>query len=175
MFEDSFINQFGLWELEHTYIYGKKVLPALEEEYKELEQSLYDDAPMVSVVHDTQLGRVYFGSGVSVEDFVIEMIERKESFLNLIEKLKKKVGLLDWAMDSLTPRERDVIRVHYFNRTNDLGLSPEFFEEVLTDAQTKLCSMMGEKRREQRVDIEAERKVQMKKNLDEWKRGREVS
>jgi hypothetical protein len=40
--------------------------------------------------------------------------------------------------DVLTPREQDVIRVMHFGRTNDLGLSPEYFLEVLNEARSKL-------------------------------------
>lgn len=60
-------------------------------------------------------------------------------------KLKKSliVNMLGEAvylmgMQTLTYRERDVVQVHYFNRENKLGLSPEYFNEVLTEAENKL-------------------------------------
>jgi hypothetical protein len=40
--------------------------------------------------------------------------------------------------DMLTDREKDVIRVMHLGMKDTLGLSPEYFQEVLNDARTKL-------------------------------------
>jgi hypothetical protein len=42
------------------------------------------------------------------------------------------------SFDVLTPRELDVIRVMHYGRKNDLGLSPEYFQELLYSARKKL-------------------------------------
>jgi hypothetical protein len=39
--------------------------------------------------------------------------------------------------DILTDREQDVIRVMYFGMKDTLGLSPEYFQEVLNSARAK--------------------------------------
>jgi hypothetical protein len=49
--------------------------------------------------------------------------------------------------DTLTPREKDVIRVMYFGRKNDLGLSPDYFQETLISARVKLAMDPDSKRR----------------------------
>lgn len=41
-------------------------------------------------------------------------------------------------MNSLTPRELDVIRVVHYGFKINLGLSPEYFQEVLISARKKL-------------------------------------
>jgi hypothetical protein len=40
--------------------------------------------------------------------------------------------------DILTDREQDVIRVMYLGMKDNLGLSPEYFQEVLHSAWNKL-------------------------------------
>lgn len=170
----TFINRFELHEL-NLYIFAKKNRNILEAEFKDLEESLYEDAPMVKVCYNQDEGRMYFGSGGSVEDFVIDMIERKEAFLKQLNRLREREELFDMAMDTLTPREKDVIRVHYFNRENNLGLSLEFFQEVLIEAQTKLCSFLGEERGNRQSAAQAEHKAQLIEQADEWKRSRKIS
>jgi hypothetical protein len=49
--------------------------------------------------------------------------------------------------DVLTPREQDVIRVMYFGCKNDLGLSPDYFQEVLQSARAKIGLDPDSKRR----------------------------
>lgn len=41
-------------------------------------------------------------------------------------------------IDVLTPREQDVIRVMYFGMKDNLGLSQDYFQEVLISARQKL-------------------------------------
>lgn len=47
-------------------------------------------------------------------------------------------SLNELKSERLTPRELDVIRVMYFGRKDDLGLSPEYFQETLNSARKKL-------------------------------------
>lgn len=171
---DSFSLRFELYELD-LYIFAKKNRRLAEDEFKDLEEAMYEDAPMVKVCYNHDEGRMYFGSGGSVEDFVIDMIERKEAFLKQLNRLREREELFDMAMDTLTPREKDVIRVHYFNRENNLGLSLDFFQEVLTDAQTKLCSFLGEEQFNRESAAQAEHKAQLIEQADEWKRSRKIS
>lgn len=48
----------------------------------------------------------------------------------------KKINVND--IQKLTPRELDVINIMYYGRKNNLGLSPEYFNEVLISARKKL-------------------------------------
>jgi hypothetical protein len=163
--EEACINQFGLHELLN-YVFAKKHRHTLQEEFYVLEENFYLDAPVVMTRNNGSI--LYAGSGMALEDFVIEMVEEKDLMLQRIERLRKQEELFNMAMDSLTPRERDVIQVHYFNRDNDLGLSLEFFQEVLVEAQEKLCSFIGEERAKQRVKVNRERiqqREQLKKDI----------
>lgn len=169
--EETFIDRFELYEL-HNYIFAKKHREQLEDEYRELEQDLYDDAPMVRVCVDYSLGKIYFGSGENLEDYVINMIERKEKFLKTIKRLQKQEELFDMAMNSLTPREKDVIQVHYFNRNNDLGLSFEFFQDILCEAQEKLCFFLGEEQAKKRMNEINKRQEQREQLKNDIKSGR---
>lgn len=171
--DEAFIHAFELPEL-NNYIFAKKNLPFLEEEYEELVQTLYDDISPTITCFDYDLGRCY-KKGFDPEDYAIWMIEKKDGVLKLLNKLRKQEELFDIAMDSLSPRQRDVVQVHYFNRNNDLGLSLDFFNEILVEAQNKLCSFIGGERQKERNTVEQERKQQLKSDLDEWKRGRVVS
>jgi hypothetical protein len=163
---DDFSNKFEMYELQ-DYIFAKKNRHLLEDEFEELEQALYDDISPSITFYDYELGRC-FKSGTSTENYALYMIEKKEGFLKLLDKIKKQEELFDVAMDSLTPRERDVIHVQYFNRDNNLGLSAAFFNEILASAQTKLCSFIGEERQNQREAAIMERKQQLINKAQQW-------
>lgn len=163
---DDFSNKFEMYELQ-DYIIAKKNRHLLEDEFEELEQALYDDIRPSITFYDYELGRC-FKSGTSTENYALYMIEKKEGFLKLLDKIRKQEALFDVAMDSLTPRERDCIHVQYFNRVNNLGLSPDFFNEILASAQTKLCSFIGEERQNQREAAIRERKQQLINKAQQW-------
>jgi hypothetical protein len=169
--EESFSNRFELYELKN-YIFAKKHRQALQDEFEEIEQALYDDAPMGVTRFNYELGKIYFGSGGSLEDFVINMIEKKDFYRRHLRRFQEQEELFDLAVEQLTPREKDVIQVHYFNRKNDLGLSLEYFTEILHEAENKLCSVIGNERMKQREAVEQERQKQLKIEVNEWKRGR---
>lgn len=174
MILEDFSNRFEMFELEN-YIFAKKKRPLFEEAYKELCEDYYQNSPMNGTQVNYDLGVIYAGSGGNLEDFVIDMIERKERFLKLLNKIRKQEELFDVAMDSLTAREKDVILVTYFKRKNNLGLSLDFFNEVLTEAQNKLCSYIGGERLKQREEAENQRKIQFQTNINKWKAWREIS
>lgn len=168
-------DQFGEYELK-KYICAKRKRRLIEEAYQELCEDFYQDSPLMGTQVDYELGVIYSGSGChSLEDFVIDMIEKKERFHKMMNKIRNQEELFDVAMSSLTPRERDVIRVHYFNRVNNLGLSVNFFNEVLTEAQNKLCSYIGGERIKQREEAEINYKLKLQTDVTKWKRSREVS
>lgn len=54
---------------------------------------------------------------------------------------------MEIIFEDLSPREKDVIRVMYFGKKNDLGLSEEYFLEVLNGARSKLESNKWNKKR----------------------------
>lgn len=51
------------------------------------------------------------------------------------------------VFDDLTPREIDVIRIMHFGFPNNLGLSEEYFNEILQEARKKLRLDTDAKRR----------------------------
>ncbi|MDP4086801.1 MAG: hypothetical protein Q8934_19735 [Bacillota bacterium] len=172
---DDFANRFELYELK-DYIIAKQKIDLLEAEYKAFEDSYYDDVPMTGTQYNYELGQVYCGSGCSsMEDWIIDMIEQKELRLKILNRMRKQEELFDLAMDALTPREKDVIQVVYFNRENNLGLSLEFFIEILLEALNKLCSFIGGERIKQRDEANKDRKIQLNKAVTKWAAQREVS
>lgn len=171
--DEEFIYRFEKHELLN-YIIAKRQRPLLEEEYRELEQQLYDDIGPSLTYYDYEIGRCY-KRGFNVENYAILIADTKAYHKKVLDKLKRQEELFDLAMSSLTPRERDVVTVVYFNKENDLGLSVDFFNEVLQEAQAKLCSFIGEERRKQLEEQNEEYNQQLKKQIDEWKRGRIVS
>jgi hypothetical protein len=163
---DDFSNRFELYEL-HDFINAKKTRHLLEDEFEEVEQALYDDISPVMTYYDYDLGRC-FKKGTSTEDHALWIIEQKDVFIKLIDKCRKREDILDEAMSTLTPRERDAISVIYFNRKNDLGLSKGFFNEILIEAQRKLCTVISEKQQQQREKAEEDRKQQLKMKAQQW-------
>lgn len=161
--EDYFINQFGVLELERFYIRAKKELPEIIEAYEEFTESLYDEVPMVKVYYDYEFGRMCFTSG-NIEDYVLDMIERKELFLKTIERLKQRVSLLDEAMETLTLQEKGVIQQNYFN---PFWKSPD--RKVLAAAQDKLCSYIGKACKAERKAAAVEQKADRVRRVQEYK------
>lgn len=168
--DELFIRSFGLYELS-DYIFAKQTRQKWEEDYQEMVETCYDEVPMTCTRYDYDAGRVVMGNGGgSVEDYVINMIERKETVLRTLNRIRQKEELFTLAMDTLTPEERDVINVQYFNHDNDLGLSLEFFTEVLAEAHKKLCTFIGNERQKQMELQELERKQEIREQLTHWKR-----
>jgi hypothetical protein len=166
MLNDDFSNEFGLYEIGN-YVLAKQTRHLLEDEFQELEQALYDDISPSLTFFDYELGRC-FKSGTSTENYALYMIEKKEGYLKLLNKIRKQEELFDVAMGSLTPRERDVIHVHYFNRQNNLGLSVDFFNNTLAEAQNKLCSFISGERQNQRETAVEERKQKLISKAQQW-------
>lgn len=161
---------FSIYELRN-YIFAKNKRPAFQAIVEELVEQLYDDVPVTRTVYDYAGNRVVQG-GFNLENYVIDMIEKKELYLKHLERLKNEEELLDMAIESLTPREKDVIQVHYFNRNNDLGLSLEFFQEILQEAEIKLCVFLDRETQVRRLEADRVRKEQLQTEVNQWKRGR---
>lgn len=161
--ESYFINQFGVQELERFYIEAKRRLPYLEDMYKEFVESLYDESPLVRVHYDYETGKMCFTSG-NIEDYVLNMIERKELYLKEIERLKQRVSLLEEAMETLRQQEKGVIQQHYFK---PFRKSPD--RKVLAAAQDKLCSYIGKACKAERNVAAVEQKADRLRRVQEYK------
>ncbi|RVP93681.1 hypothetical protein [Sinorhizobium meliloti] len=135
-------NAIGIFELG-TYAEASVYCDLLKTERDEVVQSLYDDISPTMTAFDYDEGRTYTVS-YNPEDTAINIISTKERYQKMIKKFERKARLFEEAMDTLTDRERDVIRVIYFNHRQHLALSPEYFEEVLSSAREKLCLFLGE-------------------------------
>lgn len=131
------IYEIGLWELRHDYVYSYSVLPRLIAEKEEVIESLYDDCvPSTVQPHETGM---LVSMSVDPCEMAIYIISRKAEYDNMIKRHEGKAKLFEEAMDTLTDRELDVIRVYYFGQENDLNLSDDYFYQVLQEAQAKLC------------------------------------
>lgn len=138
---------FGLFELRQyadSFVY-KELLTA---ERNEVVAALYDDISPTITSYDYDEGRI-FSVTTNPESMALKIIDAKERYRKMIDKEEKKAQMFEAAMESLTDRESDVVRVHYFNHKKHLGLSPEYFSEVLSAAQEKLCSFLGNARKDQ--------------------------
>lgn len=131
---------FGLYEL-NQYAIASIERKALIKEKDEIIQEMYEDiSPTITSV-DYVTGLLQTIS-YHPEETAINIILEKEKYDRIIKKREAKATMFDKAMDTLEPRERDVIAVTYFNRKNDLGLSEEYFRDTLETAQIKLCAYL---------------------------------
>lgn len=160
-FEDA--QQFGLYELE-IYAVAYATHELLVREKKDVIDSLYDDISptMTGVDHETGL---FFVQSTYPDTMAIKIIDEKERYDTMINREKRKAELFEMAMDSLTDRELDVIRVYYRGHKNNLGLSVEYFQEILESAQTKICSFIGEERVKQTEWFKKERKEALRRSI----------
>ncbi|MGX1402360.1 hypothetical protein AB7M70_011833 [Bradyrhizobium japonicum] len=141
--------EFGLYDLEQ-YAFAAVNLPVIKEERDMEVETLYDDiSPTITTV-DYETGR-WYSQTTRTESMALKIISMKEKYEALIGKLELKSQLFELGMDSLTDRERDVIQVYYLGRKNNLGLSDSYFNQVLAEAQLKLCVFL-EKERDKRVE-----------------------
>lgn len=132
---------FGLYELD-KYAAADSTLKSLKEEREEAIQDLYDDISPTMTGVNYEEGR-WYSQTTNPESMAIEIISAKERYKALIEKETWRTNSFNLGMETLTERERDVIQVYYFRRTNDLGLSNDYFNQVLNEAQNKLCSFLA--------------------------------
>lgn len=133
--EDS-IYSIGHYEL-NSYAFAYDILPRLKAEKEAVIESLYDSCT-ASTVQVSETGMLVSIS-VNVENKAIEIIETKELYEAKIKRYEGKAKLFEQAMDTLTDRELDVIRVYYLDHVNDLRLSDGYFHQVLREAEQKLC------------------------------------
>lgn len=164
--EVPFAKRIELYELS-DYAAAKLWATTLIDECEEVIAELYEDcAPvMTSIDYETGLGGAI---RVSVEDMAITIIERKESYAKLIANEERKAQLFELAMESLTDRERDVIQVKYHGRPNDLGLSVEYFNQLLQETQDKLCVSLYREVEMRQIADEEERREKLRKEVNQF-------
>jgi hypothetical protein len=165
--EVGFIYEFGLYELS-AYAKARKRADALKEKRDQVFEELYEDCSPVLTSFDEETGRWYTTS-TPVEEMALHIIEKKESYQKMIDLLERKAEMFEIAIETLTPREQDVVNVVYFGAPNNLGLSPEYFHEVLKEAQEKLCSYIGQKQLEKQKEWQRKLKEERKRQVSEWK------
>lgn len=163
--EVFFSDQIGLYELSQ-YAQARYWTNQLKIERDLKVQELYDDCSPTITQFDYDQCRSFVQS-TPVEDMAIMIIDEKEKYRKMIDKHERKAHTFEQVIDELTPRERDVIQVAYQGRENDLGLSNRYFNEVLQEAELKLCSLLTkaqfEKRREFSLILKEERKEKAKR------------
>ncbi|RYI25080.1 hypothetical protein EVU96_25030 [Bacillus infantis] len=157
------LEEFGLYELKQ-YADAAFEHAGLVLERDTLIQALYDDISPTMVSIDYNTGEAYTVS-YHPETTAINIISVKDRFQKMIDKVERKARLFGAAMENLTDRERDVIQVCYHYRKNDLGLSPQYFYQVLGSAQQKLCSFLQEAREEHVQAYMANRKAELRQKI----------
>jgi hypothetical protein len=165
--DEQFINQFGRYELSQ-YALSSRLVKDLQAEKEAVSEMLYDEISPKMTYTDYDIGRCYAVSA-SVEDIALDIIEVKEGYDRRMARYQDKAQMFDVAMTSLSPRELDVIRVHYFDGKNNLGLSEEYFAEILHEAQDKLCSYIGQARLTEIEEKRKQRKESLRKQVAESK------
>lgn len=143
---EEFVN-FGRYELS-LYAEAAFCYKALQRECVEVVQAMYDDISPTMTAFDYDEGRSYTVS-YNPEDTALNIISTKERYKKMLDKLECKAQRFEAGMEVLTDREKDVVRIAYFGHENNLGLSPEYFRQVLESAQAKLCSFLGESKADQ--------------------------
>lgn len=154
---------FGLYEL-NQYAIACIEREALIAERDRNVQEMYDDiSPTITSV-DYATGMLTTIS-YDPEDTAINILAEREKFDKIIRKREAKATMFDQAMDTLEPRERDVIMVYYFGRKNDLGLSNDYFKDTLETAQIKLCSFLSVKKIKRIDDYKKQQKQDLKEKI----------
>lgn len=138
---------FGLYELS-LYAEAAYGFRSLQKERDEAVKELYADISPTMTTFNYDEGRSYTVS-YNPEDTGLEIISTKERYQKILGKLEYKAQKFEESMETLTDRERDVVRISYFDHQDNLGVSPEYFRQVLESAQVKLCSFLGELKSEQ--------------------------
>jgi hypothetical protein len=165
--DDLFANQFGIYELrEYAYAFVEK--DNLNRIKEQRIQELYDDCDPSLTRYNEELG-VFCSVSVNVENMAIHIIDTRERFDRMIKRYRKKADVFALALESLTPREKDVIFIQYFNRENNLGLSPEYFNDILTIAEEKMCNYIVADKEQERLKRKELRKQEIRHKVQEWK------
>jgi hypothetical protein len=170
MNSENFSYEIGLFELKE-YATARNWAETLKKERDEVIADLYEDCGPVITVPDYDLGCWHIQS-TPVEDKAIEIIEKKEWYQKMIDRYERRAVLFDLALETLSPREQDVIRVAYFGAKNDLGLSQDYFQELLRKAEKKLCLYLSESQIKREQEWKQAIKETNKKRIQEWKRQR---
>jgi hypothetical protein len=165
--DDTFITRFGLYEL-NDYAIAASILEELKAEKEVVVEMLYDEISPKITCPDYELGR-WYATTVATDSLALDIIEVKEGFDRKMKRYEEKSQMFELAMETLTPREKDVIRVQYFSFNNQLGLSPEYFAEVLQEAQNKMCVFIGEKKLNDLSEAKKRHKEELRKQVAEYK------
>jgi hypothetical protein len=162
-----FIERFGLYEL-NDYAIAALIFEDLKAEKEFIAEMLYDDVSPKMSHPDYETGQ-YYTSFSSVEDIALAIIEVKEGYDRKMKRYQDKAEMFELAMGILTPREKDVVRVRYFNKENNLGLSPEYFAEVLSESEAKLCGCISEMKKRKKQNEKKAQKEAIRHKVWEWK------
>jgi DNA-directed RNA polymerase specialized sigma subunit len=165
--DEQFISQFGKYEL-YQYALASQLVKELKAEKEIAVELMYDEISPKMTYTDYELGRCYAVS-TSVEDMALNIIDVKEGYDRRMARYQDKAEMFEIAMDSLSERERDVVNVSYFNHDNQLGLSEDYFKEVLNEAQAKLCSYIGQARVDGLSAAQQRRKEKLREQVAEFK------
>ncbi len=165
--ETLFVDSVGLYELKQ-YANAKKKCNAIKIELDYAIEELYDDCSPSITQPDYELGLCYVQS-TPVEKMALLIIDTKERYRKMIERQERKAQLFDAALMTLTPRERDVIRVYYYGRENNLGLTEEYFSQILQEAQDKLCYFLIEEQINKRNEWNRLQKLERLKKAQQLK------
>lgn len=164
--QEDFHFDFGLYELKQ-YAFAEEALYRLIEERDDAIEALYDDiSPTVTGVnYETGL---FYTQSTHPETMALKIIEEKERYQALIDKVERRANSFRLGMESLTDRERDVIQVFYFGRKNDLGLSVSYFNQILKDAQQKLCIFLEKERTKRTEDNKKRYLTELAQRIAKW-------
>lgn len=136
------------------YLSAKKRRLEAEEYCSNMVEEMFEDVSPTMTIWDYETGKLSYG-GRSVEDLAIDIVSFKEKYGKIIDKLRKKEYMLEIAMSELSPRERDVIKVAHYGSFRDLGLSPEYFNQLKESAEIKLSKhLFAMKEEESRAETE---------------------
>lgn len=160
-FEEA--QQFGTYELRQ-YAQAAKRVKDLEIERDYVIEEMYEDITPTMTGVDYDSGD-FFVWGSRTESTALDIIDTKGRYESMINIWQRKAELFEETIGGLTDREMDVISVHYQGRPNNLGLSPEYFNEVLKSAEDKLCLMLNQDRQEHVARFKAENKARIKQIL----------
>lgn len=165
--EVSFAQRIGSYEISEyatARIWANKLIA----EREEVIEALYDDCSPTITGYDYEAGRMY-STSTPVEDMAIMIIDKKEFYDKMINKYSRKADLFEIAMESLTPRERDVIRIVYHGEPNNLGLTHAYFYQVFRDAEDKLSAFLTSAQQKKAEEWKSMLKQQRKRQVEEWR------
>lgn len=160
------IYEIGLLEVL-GYIDAYSMESQLKHEREMVISSLYDDiSPTITYLNE-ELGQIQSVS-YSVEDQAIAIIEAKEGYDIKIQRFSAKARIFEEAMDSLTDRERDVVSNYYFHNGKELGLSNEYFRQVLHGAELKLRNSISSLKEDSHKLMQIAEKQEKIQHIQAW-------